>query len=212
MNLNNGDNKAGNLPPIMGAPFKKTSPFSGGSGISKLAGGLKDKFQNLSRKDLAFVGIGLSVLLMAPVAEYLMSKPSEDNLLTPGFSGRESSSGGGSPYEPGINALSEGSPDGSGEVITPLSARDPLSLVMGAQPASPAYESVAPRVDVRDAIKDAGRASFKAATSRAPTPIPKAQGSLRALGSFFSGGESTQVRGGLSPAPVLASAKSELQL
>ena len=127
MNLyNNEDEKKDGVPVLAkgGAPFKKTSIFGRTPMISRAAGGIMDRIKNLSRRDLAFVGLGLSVLITAPVAEYLMSQPAADNKLTGGFGdrGKEGSSG---LYEPGINALSQGSADGSGEVITPLSSRDP---------------------------------------------------------------------------------------
>jgi hypothetical protein len=81
------------------------------------------------------VGIGLSVLVMAPVAEYMMSKPAESTLLSGGFGDRRGDPS--SLHELGYGALSAGSADGSGEVITPLSARDPASLILGSQPATP---------------------------------------------------------------------------
>jgi hypothetical protein len=191
------------------AAFKKTSSFGKAPLFSRTAGGLMDRLKNLSRKDMAFVGIGLSVLVMAPVAEYMMSKPSSDNLLTPGFGSRE----GGAPtglYEPGINALSQGSPDGSGEVITPLSSRDPASLILGSQPAAPAMPPPAPPTTFRDSMKDVGRAAFSEASKAAPspTPIPRMQAALRGMSSFFGGGDSTRTSGSLGGGKIIDDAKS----
>lgn len=209
MNFYNDDEKKGGAA-VPGA-FKKTSAFGKAPLFSRTAGGLMDRLKNLSRKDMAFVGIGLSVLVMAPVAEYMMSKPSSDNLLTPGFGDRGSSLPGGGLYEPGINALSQGSPDGSGEVITPLSSRDPVSLILGSQPATPAAPPpMAPPTTFRDSMKDVGRAAFSEAAKAAPspTPIPKMQAALRSFGSFFGGGDSTRTSGGLGGGKIIDDAKS----
>jgi len=113
MNFYNDDEKKGGAPVIPGAasPFRKTSAFGRAPIFSRAAGSILDRFKNLSRKDLAFVGIGLSVLVMAPVAEYMMSKPAESNLLSGGFGDRRG--GPSSLYEPGLGALSAGSSDGS---------------------------------------------------------------------------------------------------
>ncbi len=212
MNLyNNEDENKGGAPVIRGgAPFKKTSLFGRTPMLSRAAGGIMERLKNLSRKDMAFVGVGLSVLVMAPVAEYVMSKPSADNLLAPGFGSREGSAIS-SLYEPGINALSQGSADGSGEVITPLSSRDPASLILGAQPAQ-APVMAAPPPDMssmRDAMKDSGRAAFSAAaqSAGAPTVIPRMQAGLR--GFSAGGGEGgSRTSGALSGKAIIDEAKS----
>jgi len=135
MNFYNEDEDKKGAPVIPGtaSPFKKTSAFGKTPMFSRATGSIIDRLKNLSRKDMAFVGIGLSVLVMAPVAEYMMSQPAQDNLLKETFNPR---SGPGGVMDPGINGLSTGSPDGSGEVITPLSSRDPMSLILGARNAS----------------------------------------------------------------------------
>ena len=212
MNFYNEDEKKDGAPALPGASsFKKTSAFGKAPLFSRATGGIMDRIKNLSRKDMAFVGIGLSVLVMAPVAEYMMSKPSADNMLTPGFGSRDGSAASGL-YEPGINALSQGSPDGSGEVITPLSSRDPASLILGPQSAAPAYTPPAapPTNSFRDAMKDVGRNAFSEATKAAgaPTPIPRMQSALRNFGSFFSGGEGTRTVGSLGGGKIIDDAKS----
>ena len=208
---NNNDEKDGGAPVIPGAasPFRKKSAFGKAPLFSRAAGSVLDRFKNLSRKDMAFVGIGLSVLVMAPVAEYMMSKPAESTLLTGGFGDRRG--GPSSLYEPGFGALSAGSSDGSGEVITPLSARDPASLILGSQPAAPVMPPAAaapPTSSWRDAVKDAGREAFTAASKSAgaPTVIPKMQSAFRSL--FGGGGSSgtTGTRG--ANGAIIADAKS----
>lgn len=215
MNLYNEDEKRDGAPviPSGASSFKKTSAF-GKPMFSRTAGGIMERLKNLSRKDMAFVGIGLSVLVAAPVAEYMTSKPSTDNLLTPGFGSREGSAAtSGGLYEPGINALSQGSPDGSGEVITPLSSRDPSSLILGAQPAQAVSAPISappPSTSFRDSMKDVGRNAFTevAKSAGTPTPIPRMQSALRNFGSFFSGGEGTRTTGGLDGGKIIGDAKS----
>lgn len=211
MNFYNEDEKKDGASASPGASsFKKKSAFGKTPFFSRTSGGVMERLKNLSRKDMAFVGIGLAILVMAPLAEYMMSKPSADNLLTPGFGSREGSPASGL-YEPGINALSQGSPDGSGEVITPLSSRDPASLILGSQPAAPVLPPPAPPSgNFRDAMKDVGRSAFSEAakSAGAPTPIPRMQSALRSFGSFFSGGEGTRTAGTLGGGKIIDDAKS----
>lgn len=216
-NENDDEKKAGApVTPSISSPFKKTSAFGKGPMFSRTAGGIMDRLKNLSRKDMAFVGIGLSVLVMVPVAEYMMSQPSKDNLLEGGFGTRDAAGAGAGSglYEPGINALSQGSPDGSGEVITPLSSRDPASLILGAQPAQPAVALTppqsAPVENYRDSMKEAARNSFAAAAANtgAPTPIPRMNGALRMAGSFFGDGSTSRTSGQLGGGKIIEDAKS----
>ncbi|MDD2804793.1 MAG: hypothetical protein PHV33_04505 [Elusimicrobiales bacterium] len=209
MNFYNDDDKKGGAPVIPGAasPFKKTSAFGKSPMFSRAAGSVFDRLKNLSRKDMAFVGIGLSVLVMAPVAEYMMSQPAETNLLRANdFNGPR----GQGPNDSGLGNLSPGSSDGSGEVITPLSSRDPASLILGSQPAQPVMPPASappPQSSWRDAVKDAGREAFSAATKSAgaPTPIPKMQSGMRGL---FGGGESTRSSGSLGGGKIIQDAQS----
>ncbi len=207
-NENEEDKKGAPVIPGSASPFKK-SAFGKTPMFSRAAGGIMDRLKNLSRKDLAFVGIGLSVLVMAPVAEYMMSSsPSQDNLLKETFNPR---SGPGGVMDPGINGLSTGSSDGSGEVITPLSQRDPMSLILGAQPAAAAAmpPSAPPTNNFRDAMKESGRAAFSEAakSAGAPTVIPRMQSALRGL-SFSGDGGGTRTSGGLNGSKIIEDAKS----
>ncbi|HOW89708.1 MAG TPA: hypothetical protein PL037_05445, partial [Elusimicrobiales bacterium] len=199
-----------------GSSFRKgSSSFSFGrstGAFSRAAGSLKDRLKNLSKKDLAFVAMGLSVLVAAPVAEHMISAPpAGTGELTPGFGDRRRGVDG-SVYEPGINALSQGSPDGSGEVITPLSSRDPMSLIMGSSPAQPpSPPPSAPPSGAMNTMRDAVRNSMAQASKSAgaPTVIPKMQTAFRGISSVLSG-DNTQTKGtgGLGGAQVLASAKN----
>lgn len=208
MNLSNNNDKKSKKSGIASLFGRGSVSKIGKSQFPKSMGGIMERLKGLSRKDLALVGVGLSVLVAAPVAEYMISKPADSaNMLTSGFSSRDAqgASALASLYEPGINALSQGSADGSGEVITPLSARDPYALILGAQPeqqpAMPDYSSMSSGYsdsgasssassapsdynDLRDSVKDsAKRGAAKAVQSAGtPTVIKKMVG----RGSSFS--------------------------
>jgi len=211
-NEEENDKKAGGPAlPRAASPFKKTSAFGKTPLFSRAAGGIMDRLKNLSRRDMALVGLGLSVLTMVPTAEYMMSQPQQENLLSGGFGG-PAPQGGASPYEPGINGLSQGSSDGSGEVITPLASRDPVSLILGSQPAQPAVSApvyTPPQSSMRDAMKDAGREAFSAASrsAGAPTVIPRMAASMRSM-SFFGGGESSRTQGSLGGGKIIDDARA----
>jgi hypothetical protein len=212
MNFYNEDEKKAGIPVIPGAasPFRKTSAFGKAPMFSRAAGSFVDRLKNLSRRDMAFVAIGLSVLVMAPVAEYMISQPSQDNVLKGNdFAQRHGDAG---PFEPGINGLSQGSADGSGEVITPLTSRDPASLILGSQssqPVLPPAVTAPPSSSWRDAVTDSGRAAFTAAAKSvgAPTVIPRMSASLRGFTSFGGDG-SSRTSGSLSGGKIIDDAKS----
>ena len=98
---------------------------------------LMDRLKRLRKKDMAFIVAGLSVLLMAPVAEhFIMSPEDESGVLKQGFSTPGGEAGlfpdGSSIYEAGTGGFSPGGLYGQGtDVITPLNVRDPAALVMG---------------------------------------------------------------------------------
>jgi len=212
MNLSNGNDKKSKTSGVASLFGRGSASKIGKSQFSRSMGGIMERLKGLSRRDLALVGVGLSVLVAAPVAEYMMSKPADSaNMLTSGFSSRDSQSGSASLYEPGINALSQGSADGAGEVITPLSARDPSSLILGAQSDQPpmidytpmgggegaggdsssSSSSSSPDMDdMRDSVRDAARngASEAVKSAGAPTVIPRMAAGFRGLGSIASAG------------------------
>lgn len=212
MNLSNGNDKKSKTSGVASLFGRGSASKIGKSQFSRSMGGIMERLKGLSRRDLAMVGVGLSVLVAAPVAEYMMSKPADSaNMLTSGFSSRDSQSGSASLYEPGINALSQGSADGAGEVITPLSARDPSSLILGAQSDQPpmidytpmgggegaggdsssSSSSSSPDMDdMRDSVRDAARngASEAVKSAGAPTVIPRMAAGFRGLGSIAGAG------------------------
>ncbi len=213
MSFHNDKEERNTIPPVLGRQgpaFRKSSAFGKAPAFSKAAGSVMDRIKGLSRRDLGLVALGIGALVMAPVAEYMMSRPPMDNTLTAGF-GSRGSEGPSSIYEPGIHGLSQGSPDGSGEVIVPLSARDPLSLILGAaKPAPPPIPSAPPSSSLRDTVRDAGREAFSAAVKSggAPTVIPKMASGLRGMSSFFGGGESSRTSGALAGGKISEAARS----
>ncbi|HBE89326.1 MAG TPA: hypothetical protein DDW67_09340, partial [Elusimicrobia bacterium] len=212
MSFHNDKEERNTVPPVLGRQgpsFRKSSTFGKAPAFSKTAGSIMERIKGLSRRDLGLVALGISALVMAPVAEYMMSRPPMDNTLTAGF-GSRGPEGPSSIYEPGIHGLSQGSPDGSGEVIVPLSARDPLSLILGAaKPAPPPMPSAPPSSSLRDTVRDAGREAFSAAVKSggAPSVIPKMASGLRGMSSFFGGGESSRTSGALSGGQISADAR-----
>ena len=208
MNLDNKENKETKKLTGLADISKKTSTFNM-KGMKKPSSFL-ERLHNMSKKDIAMVAMGLSVLVMAPVAEYFMSKPGHDNVLTPGFGERKSSdSAGPNLYDSGVNALSAGSPNGSSDVIVPLTARDPSSLIVGPQSSAPTPPPVA-QTSFRDSMKDLASNSFSQALKSSPAPFipPRMASNLRGMSSFFSGGEGTKTgERTISGSNIIASAQ-----
>ena len=186
--------------------FKTTSSLGKISMFSKPSGNFLSKLKNLSKRDLTMMVSGLGILVIAPVAGNYLSKPAPDNLLTPGF-GNRGSADPSSIYEPGINSLSVGSPGAAGDVVTPLSVRDPLSLIRGSKPKA-SSAPIAPPSNYRNSLKDVAKNSFSRATKSAGAPVvvPKMQGGLRSMGSFAGSGGS-RTSGKISSGKMLADAK-----
>lgn len=211
MDFFNKDEKKGGGPVLPGSPFKKTAAFGRSPMFSRAAGTIMDRIKNFSKKDMALVGIGLSVLVMAPVAEFMMNQPTQPPMLS-GSAFQQRGPGETGVYEPGVNGLSVGSPDGSGDVITPLSSRDPASLILGSEPAPAAAAPVvntAPPSNWRDSVADSGRSAFSAATraAGAPTVIPPLRSMLN---GFMFGGDATTRTNSVAPADsnIMSKAKS----
>ena len=208
MSYFNKKDKDKKISPILpkASGFRTTSSLGRSSMFSKPAGSFLSKLKKLSKKDIAMVLVGVSTLALAPVAEYYLSKPASENLLTPGF-GDRGKAGSASIYEPGINSLSVGSPDGAGDVVTPLSVRDPLSLIRGASK-PPSAAPLAPPPKYRDTLKNVAKNSFSRATKKAGAPvvIPRMQGGLRSMGSFAGAGGS-RTSGKIAAGKMLADAK-----
>ena len=169
-----------------------------------------ERLKEISKRDIALMLIGVCILILAPVAEYFLSKPQPQGTLTTGFGDRKAGSGS-ALYEPGVNALSAGSPEGGEEVIAPLTARDPASLILGAKKEEPPQLPSPPPFETkRDSVADIAKKSFQEAAKSSPAPFipPKMQASLRGASSFFSGGEGSRTNYSFSSAKILNEAKS----
>jgi len=169
-----------------------------------------ERLKEISKRDIALMLVGVSILILAPVAEYFLSKPQPKETLTTGFGDRKSGSGS-ALYEPGVNALSAGSPEGGEEVIAPLTARDPASLILGVKKEEPPQLPPPPPVETkRDSLADMAKKSFQEAAKSSPAPFipPKMHASLRGASSFFFGGEGSRTSYVFSSAKILNEAKS----
>lgn len=191
---------------------KKEAPWAsllgGGKGLSKFqlrspSGKLSfiDRLRQFRRKDLAFILAGLGILFMAPLADFLFTGSGSDDsgAVGTGWGLRNALGGlgGGGPFDYGLNGMAPGGALGSnGEVITPLDARDPASLILGL----PGMGGEAPKTPVetpsapsQNSFKDsfggaaagAARAAVKSAGFGIPH-LPLGAAGLRALG--FGGG------------------------
>ncbi len=189
--------------------------------IKGLGAGLTlfDRLKQFKKKDLAFILAGLGTLFMAPLAEHFMMSPeSGDHTMQKGWGGGSGSAGGNffgsgsSPYESGNNSIASGGAiGGGGDIITPLNARDPSSLVMGpsgmhqppAGSAVPATPPAASRseTDYKDALAGAAGRAASAAIKKAPLPIPKIAvggSGLRGLGVVGGGSSASSGMGALN--------------
>ncbi len=191
---------------------KKEAPWAsllgGGKGLSKFqlrssAGKLSfiDRLRQFRRKDLAFILAGLGILFMAPLADFLFTGSGSDDsgAVGTGWGLRNALGGlgGGGPFDYGVNGMAPGGALGSnGEVITPLDARDPASLILGLPgmggetPKTPAEAPAAPspnsfKDSFGGAAAGAARAAIKSAGFGIPH-LPLGASGLRAMG--FGGG------------------------
>lgn len=208
------EEKKGGGVPIIRLPQKPLLKIKG-SGFGTT---LIERLKQFKRKDLAFIAAGLSVLILAPVAEHFLMKPETDRGLVPGFATR----GGfpvGSPYEPGINGLAPGGlPGQEQDIITPLNARDPSALVLGpgglTPPAPPPPKT---ETGMRDALAKSLATGTQEAVKRAGLPSlpPRLAGGFKGFGAGGGGGAgySPQVAipKGRGPLPAAGSSLSRVK-
>ncbi|MBI5596621.1 MAG: hypothetical protein HY928_11075, partial [Elusimicrobia bacterium] len=215
------------IPPLAGGPKKAKEEDGGGvalpmwssKGGDKLAGmpmfrgaaagakpnSLLGRMKNLKTKDLAFIGAGLAVLVMAPLAEYLISESGEANgPMTQGFDHKGSMFPSGSdPNEMG-NMLARGGLIGENpDVITPINARDPSSLIIapgGEKEAPPVTPPVEPKRDApKDNMWDKVVSSAKSGASTAarkvglPKPNARMAGAISGLRGAAGGSTSAKL-------------------
>lgn len=188
-----------------------------GAGLTML-----DRLKQFKKKDLAFILAGLGTLFMAPLAEHFMMSPENgDGQLQQGWGGGRSGASlfgsGGSPYEGGLNGISQGGAiGGGGDIITPLNVRDPSALIMGpgssqqppagavTPPTPPPSAPARSDSDMRDALAASAARAATAATKKAPLPVPKVAlggSGLRGLGAASGGSSSSAGLGPIAGGP-----------
>lgn len=223
-------------PPAKSGSWSPTKKAGGTSlGASLVRGGalaprnLAERFKSLKRRDLIFILSGLAVLVMAPLAEYLITSPQDDPSLREGFDRKgplfPDAAG---IYEDGVGGISPGGPPGQEtDVITPLNVRDPTSLIHGPGQSQekPATPSTSPKKDEgwNDAIATAAGQGAKTAVQKTPglpRPNPKMTGALKdafagLAGASRGGGPSLTLpppqASGLAGRPRVASALTRTQ-
>ncbi|HVE11757.1 MAG TPA: hypothetical protein VNI01_00060, partial [Elusimicrobiota bacterium] len=198
-----GDKSAA-VPMWTGATKPGTGLKVRGGSAGVVPASLTERFRRLRSRDLVFIAAGLAVLVMAPLAEYLMTNPEAPSApLQPGFDQRGSMfPEGASPYEDGVSGVAPGGLLGQdSDVITPLNVRDPSALIIGQNgQQTPAAAPVTAKVDTttrkdtrdwKDAISQAARGAGVAAVKKSvglPRPSGKLAGTLRGLGALQGGG------------------------
>jgi hypothetical protein len=218
--MNNND--AGNLPPINvgGADRKKKTTRKTESilsrmpkmrtttGTSKL--GLMDRIKHLSKRDLSYMVTAAGLVFSLPVATNYMTKPDESRAMKPGFGVPQQVNSDSGVFDPGGSAA--GGPLGSnGDIITPITGRDPSSLIVNpgdnqAAAQAPTPAPVANTSDTRDGMRNAAMEGAQKAVdaAMAPTNIPKITASIRGYSAV--GGEHVSSAGTLSGNNIVATA------
>jgi|GEM_PF-2230910 len=174
---------------------------------------LFDRIKQFKKKDLAFILAGLGTLFMAPLAEHFMMSPDTGGDMSAGVGGGGHGGSGlftnGSPYDRGTGEAN-GSPIG-GDLITPLNARDPSSLILGPGSASqPPTNSAAPTAPpvvappsasesgLKDALAAGAATAANQAIRHAFPKIGLGNSNLRGLGVATGGSSATAGGGGVS--------------
>ncbi|MFA5141085.1 MAG: hypothetical protein WC728_17800 [Elusimicrobiota bacterium] len=167
-------------------------------------------------KELAFIVAGFAMLALAPIAEFLLTSPDEKvGGLRQGFDQKGVDYGGpGSPFEDGIARIAPGNLLGQiAESISPLTARDPVSLILSpqtdegqpeAEEASPPRRAPPPKRESgwKDAISAAKKGTREAAKRvRLPVPSARLAGKLSGI-SGLSGGSGGSASAMSLSAPV----------
>lgn len=201
--------------------LKSTSPSTGGGlrfgGKLKL-GDLASRLKKFSPKELGLLAGALAAVAALPIGAYMMSADTaEDGSGKPGF---YASKTGGELFEPGLNGFAPGGTGIGGETITPLSVRDPLSLILGlgkdtpdedetaAPPAYPSTPSRDDSRDFRDTITAAAPAAAQAVAETFSAPnVPRLNGAVRGLGAVSAGG-SGGITGQLNSGKIAGTAGS----
>lgn len=181
--------KLAGLPMFRGAALKSNSVFG--------------RLKNLKTKDVAFIGAGLAVLIMAPLAEYLVSESGDPaSTLSPGFDQKGGVfANSADPAEMGLNQLARGGLLGENpDVITPANYRDPSSLIMAmggekeTPAAAPEVKRDAPKDNVWDKVVSSAKSGASTAARKVGLPKPggRLAGALNGLRSLSGGSTSAK--------------------
>jgi len=178
----------------------KGKPAAGIPLLKGIHGGtLVNRIKGLKSKDIVFIAAGLSVLLLAPIAEHMISSPEDQGgTLQQGFSAPGNGLfGGDNPYEPGMANIAPGNLPGQGtEVVTPLNVRDPASLIMspGGEEKKPVPQIEPPKTTAQpdrgwnDALASAAKKGVSKAAAKAHLPMPNSKlAKISGLGSPSGG-------------------------
>ncbi|MDD4004048.1 MAG: hypothetical protein PHW69_02460 [Elusimicrobiaceae bacterium] len=181
------------IPKLKSTSSSTGSKFGGKFNLAGMLGRVK----KLSTKDLSLLLAGLATVAVLPISAHYMSSGSAEDSGGAGKPGFYASKAGGELFEPGLNGFAPGGTGIGGETITPLSVRDPLSLILGQEEKKPEPEASAPEYtpppqdtrDFRDTITAAAPMAAQAVSEVISAPnIPRLNGAVRGLGAVSAGG------------------------
>ena len=191
---------------LKGSKDKETTSKSGGALLARMPkttpsampqSGLLGRFRGMAKKDMGLMAAAGALMAMLPIAENFMMK--SDKGVSPGKTGEL--------FEPN-GTVSYGAP-GAGELITPLTARDPMSLILAGEDEEPKAATAAPDESgasgggASDGFRESVREPFQRAVERARAAVPTPRSlSFRGGPSIGGGGGSTSAGG------IAAAAKS----
>ena len=203
LNLKSGDSrtKKGSASLLARIPKMKSTP--------QMSMGFLGKFKSLAKMDMGMMASAGALVVSLPLAEHFMMKPTDQSLMKPGFSTRES--GGVELFEPGTGGYAPGAP--GMEEVAPLSARDPASLIDNGEMPSKSPVSAVSSVSnkVADTFRESVRAPIKRAAekARAAMPVtvpPKVQFAMKGFDSGGGGSKAGAGKTGNEIADAAASA------
>ncbi|MFA5139009.1 MAG: hypothetical protein WC728_07240 [Elusimicrobiota bacterium] len=204
-------------PTIPALPRFRDSRFDAAQQIAKVL--------RVGHRDLAFIGAGLAVFLLAPCAAFFCSLGESPENPRQGF-GPKALAGleAGSPFEDGVRSLAPGNlPGVDPALITPLNAGDPLELIQRPdfkEEAEPIPQGAREELPARaasgwrEAVSSAAKRGVATAVKRArlPSPTVKLAARLRGLSSFTEAKGSSASLAPLSSRGLVARAPRETHL
>ena len=189
---------------LKGPEKKESTTKAGGALLARVpkvtpsaspSSGLLGRFRGMAKKDMGLMAAAGALMAALPVAENFIMKP--DKGVAPSKAGEL--------FEPN-GTVSFGSPNG--EMVTPLTARDPLSLILSGEdaenspvPASPdAASSGESGGGASDGFRESVREPFQRAVERARAAVPTPKSLSFGGGPSIGGGGGSTSAGGISAA------------